>query len=93
MIQVEDTAGKPPERSEDPLAGPVKRTEAARAVEHLEGLDERILIELRKRGGGADASGDPATGPQRPDTPPAGGGEPADEESGLWVPDGARAKR
>ncbi len=85
-IQVEDTAGKPPAQSEEPVAGPVKRTEAAKAVEHLEGLDARILAELQGRGDGGGAG---EGSPQRSEPDSA----PNEPEGGLWVPGTARPER
>jgi len=89
-IRVEDVAEPPESGGERPLGGAVGRTEAATALQHLEGLDDRILAELERRGGRADTAGDPATSPPHPDAPPAGGSEATREESGLWVPGKAR---
>jgi hypothetical protein len=73
-IRVEDVAGEPPAPSGEPVAGAVACTETAKAIESLEGLDERILAELQKRQGKAGGGSKPAR-PQAPRAPEEGGGE------------------
>ncbi len=73
-IRVEDTAGEPPERGGEPLAGAVARVEVAKAIEEMAGLDDRILAALRKRGGRGEA----AARPEQPEPPRA----PNEEEAG-----------
>jgi hypothetical protein len=63
-IRVEDVVGEPPSPGEGPLDGAVARTEVAEAIEDLEGLDDRILVELQKRnGGGKSGTGPESSGP------------------------------
>jgi len=68
-IRVEDVAGEPPAPGKKPIAGAVARTETAKAIESLEGLDDRILAELRKRQGGGEKGSTPARAqaPRAPD--------------------------
>ena len=73
-IRVEDTAGKPPEPSAEPVAGAVARVEVAKAIESLATLDDRILAELRKRQGGGGKGSKPGR-PQAPRAPGEGGGD------------------
>ena len=77
-VRVEDVAGEPPESSAAPAAGAVARVEVARAIESLAGLDDRILAELQKRGGGGEAG----TRPEQPEPPraPNEEGEEAGDE-------------
>jgi hypothetical protein len=62
-IRVEDVAELPEAGGGKPLRGAVVPTEAAEATRHLETLDERILAELERRGGGGDPEAPPE---QRP---------------------------
>jgi hypothetical protein len=74
-IRVEDVAELPEAGDGKPACGAVARTEVSEAIEHLEGLDERILAELQKRHGGRGKGSRPA----RPEPPRAPGeGEAGD---------------
>ncbi len=50
-IRVEDVAGEPPAPGEEAVGGALERMEVAKAIEDLEGLDDRILTALRERQG------------------------------------------
>ena len=83
-IRVEDVAELPETGGAEPVGGAVARTEAAKAIEHLETLDARILAALRKRRS-QDARETPsAPGPAKT--------QEMSEASGLWVPGTARPK-
>jgi len=76
-IRVEDVAGKPPAPSPEPVPGAVARVKVAKAIESLAGLDDRILAELRERGG--DKAGETKVADSEQPGPPRA---PNEEEAG-----------
>jgi hypothetical protein len=90
-IRVEDVAKRPEAEGGQPLGGAVARTDVAEATRHLEGLDERILVELRKRRREMGSIG-------QPEAEAAAAADPDDEDASsqqasLWVPGTAEWKQ
>jgi hypothetical protein len=83
-IQVEDVAELPAANSAEPLGGAVKRTDAAEVTQHLETLDERILVELAKRRRKASETDRPAS--EDPASTDKGEQDQPAKRPSLWVP-------